>query len=237
MSARLDEFARALASEMPRRRALGVLFGLAAGAAVPALRPAVAGAVSSCPQGETFCQCPSVNGLFYEECCMAGEKCSCIPPPGGAAVCSLGCPSGKRCGSRCCHHKRLCCNGRCCPRGGKCCYEDHCCKKDETCCGQECCPAGQACCGDHCCPTKAACCGNGCCANGHDCVQVRGREFCCPDRRVLITESDTFCCPRGTVARGDRCCPVKGSCTPCEPACPAGQICNDGYCLQPTVGA
>ena len=298
----LDDVARTLAEGMPRRRALRVMAGAVAAAVLPGwlARPAQARRVT-CTGEEFLCQCPSINGLFFNVCCPGNYKCTCKAPPDGAAICScaddrkcgdacckvgavcadadlgycceprelacrgggtvscckpgIACCAGKccapgercykgrcrkrcpedtrRCGHNCCDKGQACCNGKCCGKRQKCCYSNHCCAKTATCCGETCCTGTQKCCSGLCCRGTDTCCGKGCCREGTTCVTTAGVRGCCPNARVVRVGGAVVCCPAGDVAAGDRCCPAANpACNTCDPPCPAGHVCRDGFCLQ-----
>ena len=101
---------------MPRRRALRVMAGAVAAAVLPGwlARPAQARRVT-CTGEEFLCQCPSINGLFFNVCCPGNYKCTCKAPPDGAAICS--CADDRKCGDACCKVGAVCADadlGYCC---------------------------------------------------------------------------------------------------------------------------
>jgi hypothetical protein len=59
--------------------------------------------------------CPSVNGLFYVDCCPGPPEeyeCQCKAPPGGAAICVPKCSKGEPCGNSCCKDDEECVTGQ-----------------------------------------------------------------------------------------------------------------------------
>lgn len=189
-----------------------------------------------CGPRETACR-----GGKTVSCCRPGERCcagKCCPSGSGACCKGTCCGPGQRCDrGRCkpCPAKERPCGSTCCGKGETCCGS-RCCEKGETCCDGTCCAKGGTCCGDHCCEKPRTCCGDGCCAAGTTCVTRAGKSACCPNARTLSTPGGKVCCERGYVASGDRCCPANapaGSCRDCsDTPCPAGQFCEDGYCVQ-----
>ncbi len=191
-----------------------------------------------CSARETPCR-----GGNTVSCCKPDKFCcsgTCCPPrtrcqPGKPGKCNP-CPKdSKKCGKTCCIKGETCCGGKCCPKTKKCCPSDICCDKKDSCCGETCCKDKQKCCGDHCCPEPKTCCGKGCCNQGSTCITTAtGQPFgCCPNARVAQTPAGKVCCPPGYKVVQGACCPISGSCTQCDPPCPRGQYCQNGYCLQP----
>jgi hypothetical protein len=144
MGALFDDISRVLASEMPRRRALWVIAGSLAEAALLACSGQPT-APSSSPDRDQADDCDCGPGF---ECC----------PPGP----NLCCPTGKCCKDRCCGPDSHCCFGqnRCCLVDQKCCG-DACCGPDSDCCNEDtnlCCLSADKCCIDTCCPQSNECC-------------------------------------------------------------------------------
>ena len=80
---------------------------------------------------------------------------------------------------------------------------------------------------------RAAAAATGCCPANQTCVTTAGQKTCCPNAQVARVGGTAVCCPAGDVAVGDRCCPAANpSCRTCDPPCPAGHVCRDGFCLQ-----
>jgi hypothetical protein len=143
-------------------------------------------------------------------------------------------PKAKKCGKTCCIKGEDCCDGKCCSKNEKCCPSGICCKKDAKCCGEKCCPANAKCCDDHCCPEPKTCCGDGCCPKDTTCLKLGQQGFrCCPDHRVVQTPGGRLCCDAGWLERDGKCCRPNRPCNDCDPPCPRGQYCQDGFCLQP----
>jgi len=221
MSGFLDEVARLLAEPMPRRRAVRVLVGAVAGAAVPMARPQRArGAAlpSSCPTGEFLCQCPSKNGLFFKICCPAdgSYRCDCFSD---RAQCTHlhKCPPGqKTCGDKCCQQNQECvvfaigggtqyvCSDKC-PTGQAACGGDVCCPKGQSCldpvkhlCGV-CPPSRPIKCGKQCCTRAGGCCDSKkglCCQPGEKCGSwPPSFRICCKNHSCQAKSGDApFCC-------------------------------------------
>lgn len=182
-----------------------------------------------CRGGNTVSCCKPDEHCCRGTCCKRGTRCS----PGNARGTCKPCPKGSRkCGKTCCTKGEACCGGKCCSTTEKCCPSDICCKKSATCCGEKCCNDDQRCCGDHCCKKQQSCCGEGCCSDGTTCYRSGGRFRCCPDERLAQTPAGTVCCPPRYYAEGSTCCPTGRACTECDPPCPRGQYCQDGFCLQ-----
>ncbi len=181
----------------------------------------------ACRGGGTVSCCKPGVACCAGRCCAPGQRCY-------QGRCRNRCPQGtRRCGHNCCGKFQTCCDGTCCTRNQKCCFGDHCCAKTKTCCGQGCCNPGAKCCGNHCCAGTASCCGTGCCPANQTCVTTAGQKTCCPNAQVARVGGAAVCCPAGDVAVGDRCCPAANpSCRTCDPPCPAGHVCRDGFCLQ-----
>lgn len=142
MSTLFDDLSRALATSMPRRRALRAIGVTLAVAAIPALRPATpvarAARAATCP-GMSFCKSPNIpccvavpNGYHLGGCCGPAGKCCigvgqdglpaswCCPdqnytcgPWGTADQCS--CTTKCQDGSCCPRSKGRCVSGKCCP--------------------------------------------------------------------------------------------------------------------------
>lgn len=222
MSEFLDELARALADTMPRRRAVRIIAGAAAGAAFPMLRPSRANATlppsSQCPSGSFACNCPSKNGLFFKLCCPGdgSYKCECFSD---RAQCTHlhKCPSGKKtCGDKCCEINQVCvvftaghgtqyiCSDKC-PPGQASCGGDVCCPKGQSCldpvkhlCGV-CPPARPIKCGRQCCTRQGGCCDPKqglCCKPGEKCGSWPPNKHICCKNHSCQTQSgdDPFCC-------------------------------------------
>lgn len=99
----LDEAARILAGQTPRRQALRLLGGALAGALVAAFTTRRAGAAGCTPTS-----CPS-----GQKCCTTASPNFCVPT---ANTCcgSTSCASGIACcGGKCCKVGQGCVSGRC----------------------------------------------------------------------------------------------------------------------------
>ena len=128
MSEFLDELARSMAKPMPRRRALRMLGGALAGAALPGAwaSRALAGVKGQqfhlCnPDPRCFlCECPAPpagdgTALFYKICCpkngpTLGDNCVCYKPPNGGAACKPKKRCDATCGKECCKEGECCCD-------------------------------------------------------------------------------------------------------------------------------
>lgn len=163
------------------------------------------------PVADTCCK----KKCGKSKCCVEGEKC---------------CTGKGR--ATCCPEKQDCVNGRCGCKSGKKCGET-CCAESQTCCGGKCCSKTQKCCDDHCCGEKQTCCVKGCCPEGTRCYKDAGTFRCCPEERLASTPAGKVCCPPYYYVQwGNTCCRTGRTCTECDPACPRGHYCQDGYCLQ-----
>ncbi|MFN0156198.1 MAG: hypothetical protein ACKVUT_17630 [Gaiella sp.] len=147
MSVDFDDLARTLAASMPRRRALRLLGGAVAAAALPGFlaRPAQArrGGLE-CTDGYTLCS----NGKGSEVCVEPGGEC-CIYPEAVVA-----CKAGTKCGgsiNNACVDAcpKRCKDGACCPKSKGRCVKDGCCPAIRTTFapgtnrkGVACCPPG-----------------------------------------------------------------------------------------------
>jgi hypothetical protein len=233
MSDFLDNLARSVAQPMPRRRALRIVAGAAAGVAFGSLRVPAARAIV-CPPPAFHCDCPAANGLFYRWCCAPNEDCKCIPPPNGGAYCK--CKPGLQCGSVCCGVGEKCVNqdsGQCCgsdqaPCGTICCDPgapcadpdiEYCCKKGERAChGKstvDCCKADESCCNGKCCRPGLRC--------------HKGRCQKCPKHTKEC--GDTHCCERGESCCNGRCCKKGQHCCYDDHCCDKGTTCcGEGCC-------
>jgi hypothetical protein len=208
-----DDVARTLASEQSRRRALGRIGGLVAGAALAGLWPTRVGA-------------QTCSGTV----CLAGQCCA-----GSTQCCGPGCcPSNFQCcagvagrTSGCCPSGHPCYAGGCCPpgtfptSGGAACAP---CPAGQT-CGTVCCPSGQFCAN-----SATSTCAKSCSPAGTCATYVQDG---CPAGSVCGTTDagQGFC---GTTAPGFSCLTA----TPCisNAQCPSGQVCSfSGCCPQQTA--
>jgi len=206
-----------------------------------------------CNDVETKCGyacCPGgyvCASAAHNLCCVNGGQ-TCVVPNSKVAVC---CQGGQRCcmtatTAVCCADTQVC-------KGGICLCDDkdgitpcgqECCKADEICSKWKCCPKGKSncdkqCCDDgSCCPTAA---GEICCHEGEFCGNIAGAPHnlnCCSAERMAVTGAGMpVCCPSGTVATDNACCPAdKPNCCGDETAilCRADQICSKGECVSIT---
>lgn len=206
---------------MPRRRAVRILVGVVAAAFVPGARAQPFGSRrTTCtpPPGGKVCRCPSINGLFYIECCPAPASdwdCQCYPPPGGGAQCvPKKCASGHQCGGDvCCEAGKHCVNTR----------THLCCEDQQTGCGDQCCKKNEECVvarvgvsSSHVCVPR--------CPEG----QARcGPSKCCPKNFRCANSSTGLCkrCPPGQEECGKKCCPSSSQCCGTAGCCPKDRSC------------
>src|SRR6266508_211383 len=107
-----DEISRIVASPIPRRRVMRLVFGGVASALVIAFgtgRVEADNCNPACPTGQTCC-----NGV----CCQAGQVC---------------------CNKVCCTAGQTCCGNQVCC-GTVCCNGQKCCAAGDVCCDQKCRP-------------------------------------------------------------------------------------------------
>ena len=124
----LDQAARILASELPRRQALKRLGGLVAGGILATLGVPSAYA-QGCKGNQNLTSCPGNPSPPF---CVTNGKCAC--------------------GTKKCNKNDTCCPGNgipfCATKGKPTCCGTTSCKTDETCCGSKCCKSNQACSSD-----------------------------------------------------------------------------------------
>jgi hypothetical protein len=194
----------------------------------------------SCPEGRMCGKECCRNGEFCasrnrELCCKDGED-ACLVPNSPKGVC---CPRDQKCcfnGKRaeCCGQDQSCRRGTCvCKDGQQACGPD-CCRKGETCSKGKCCPKRRVNCGDgECCKDKSDCCGETCCNGKREtCVGGSSGRVCCQPSRMLGRGRSARCCPSGTVATADGCCPVSdlNCCSDETLACLGKAVCVRGRC-------
>ena len=152
----LDQAARILASELPRRQALKRLGGLVAGGLLATLGVKSVEA-QGCPPGKPATSCPgnpSPNPAFCvtsPKCACGTKKCNptetCCPGNGNPFCATKGKP--QCCGTKSCKTTDTCCPGNgfpfCATKGKPQCCGTSSCKTDESCCGSKCCKSGEAC--------------------------------------------------------------------------------------------
>lgn len=192
MSERLfDEFARVLATPMPRRRAIGLLAGALVSGSLLGPRAARASREDVCGHpGLTVCIAEEYPGTSKPYiCCNKTGDSKCCHDVHGAWCCpedaSCGAdPTGPNCVS-----KPMCGDGR-----PKC--VNTCCKRDERCVGGTC---KKRCQGERC--------GSKCCPKG---------TFCCDPKKGLCCRKGGQCCNASPEGEADRfiCCPPGARCTP-----------------------
>jgi hypothetical protein len=145
----LDDLAREIGSQVPRRSVLGALGGLAALLAAPKLGADAKKKKKKCKGGKKKC---GKKCIAADQCCTSadcGARGNCV---GGACVCPTGqkpcnggcIPQASRCQNSECGASQTCTNGTCtCPGnqtkcGAACIESGLCCPSGE-------CPAGQSC--------------------------------------------------------------------------------------------
>lgn len=156
----LDSAARALAADMPRRRALKIGGAAFAGLLFGGLRARPAGA-SHCIGDGKHCSHPTGDAGF---CCPPDTICC----PGTAR--NGCCGHGAQCvGNGLCEYpedpcgpERYLCGGKCCPDKNNCCGGSTCCIEGQVCVNKRCrwnCPKGRKKCGRRpkCCPRGKRC--------------------------------------------------------------------------------
>ncbi len=213
------------------------------------------GNYTCCKPGECF-YTPSTN-----TCCPKKLQCGkrCCPPDDTCidGECVF-CPKEQKCGKKCCFPPQKCRGGQCrCPDGRPACGKN-CCPKGKVCskavearsgkatyacctpgkfnCGDGRCCDPDSCCGGKCCSKDDFCCGGKtCCKKATICASAVGGKkgkVCCPNaRRVVKTQGLRACCPIGTVAFGNVCCPAEQpNCCPDDLACLGRQVCVRGVC-------
>jgi hypothetical protein len=173
MTNRLDEMAKALAGELPRREALKRLGGLVVGGLAASLGlpsrawadDSVADCFDACCRGN-----PGVHKCH--EACKQGAQTSCggVCCPSSLCISGTCCPAALVCGTGssavCCAPPSLCIAGKCCPATEVCPDGPSpvCCSPPSVCVSNGCCPPGTPVCGflgsnlATCCPSPGICC-------------------------------------------------------------------------------
>ncbi len=229
---------------LPRRRAVQLLGGALAVAAVPALHPRSAKGAIQLGTAACGAPCPPCGGSTYH-CCIPirgnDGKTRCK----GHGCCPTG-GDGYTPYHLCCKTKSttVCCNSdthTCGPPG----INDTATCKCKKPCGAGCCRSGETCSKGRCICKKAQKCGASCCGTNEICMKpvsrsvssnssrsVIGPPTCCSKSRLL---AKNYCCPPGNVltrtgthnTRG--CCPANDpNC--CPLGCRKGDICINGRC-------
>lgn len=258
----LDELARSLAQPMPRARAVRLLGGALASAAVSGVfprgarsAPRRAAGPCDCVAGETPCAIPLGAGCTKVCCVQTGNypKCcstvgvekpapNCATHPGGVfggvtspprTVCC--CPAGARCGDL--RAGESGCMNCTLPCGSGCCNPGEFCAAPAQ---SLCCKTGESACGDICCKTGQFCANRKtalCCNAG----QVGCGDKCCPQGKVCRHKACG--CPTGTKKCGStECCTRNEVCTSVRPGhrqqtcCPKTRWTGSGCCPSGTVG-
>lgn len=240
----LDNLARKLAAPMPRRRALRLLGGVLAAAAVPgALRPTAAEARPAVGKFTTLCNpkcnaanpvkcvCPTKFGCFNAGCGMPGSTCCCLKGRDGTTAGAVACPPGTRCGKPPGESNCMCINP--CGDPFHCCWGDQycanpreklCCKQGERGCARVCCKPNQECRTARVGTSSTRFCEDRCPSNQAWC----GRDKCCPPRWYCVNERTGLCkrCRRDQEECGKKCCDRRTSqCCGKAGCCPKGRSC------------
>lgn len=213
----LDDLARKLGSQAPRRSVLGALGGLAALLAAPALDSAAKKKKhrkKKCKGNKKKC---GKKCIPADKCCTTadcGSKGSCVNGtcvcPTGQKPCNGGCiPTASCCQNGDCGPTQTCINGTCTCSGGlaRCGQE---CIDPETCCGTTC-PGNQTCDEGFCfCPNPDDWpCGDGSCVTGSECCVSANcpADQHCDDGTCWCNVADGIWCDTGCcdAAQGETC--------------------------------
>jgi len=183
----LDNVARIMASQVPRRQAVKLIASGFAAAVMAhfGIRSLLAQTSPSLTQGSNSVKCG--NGYC---------------PPGSSCINKQCCPSNLVCGSGT--------SQTCCPPLSTC-IDNNCCASSQV-CGKTCCPAGQSCINGACCLTTQVCVtfnGPVCCASPNTCVAGQ----CCPQTRYC--SSTKICCPLNYVCNAKGECVPSSPSKPC----------------------
>ena len=230
MSGAFDEFARNLATPMPRRRALRLLGGAIVAATVPGLRPRSAhgASVASLPLGR-FAEKPCLKGVFCGFAVNNGYNIGCCHNPKVPFVC---CNHNKETGSWCCPEGFTCGDGTGKGKGN--CYCEGAVNPKTGACN---CPPNKVC-GKRCCDEHETC-DNGECVQCDD--ENRCGTDCCPAGSVCRNKARSLCCVKswkpcdpggGGVVK---CCPPSDFCcfnkkTKAVTCCDSEHVCDEGVC-------
>lgn len=182
----LDDLAREIGSQLPRRSVLGALGGLAALLSAPTLNADAKKKKKKCKGGKKKC---GKKCILADQCCTSadcGSKGECVSGtcvcPAGQKACNGGCiAQAACCQTSDCGQQQTCVNGACTCSGGLApCGQE--CIDPELCCGTTC-PGNQVCdggfclcpdpddwpCGDGRCMAGSECCVSANCAEGQHC--------------------------------------------------------------------
>lgn len=255
----LDDLARALASSMPRRRALRLAAGALVAVALPGGRATAASGATTkawvtagCGKGGGGLPCATQFGPQVSECCGPIDKSNpdsnytCCPPgecwhhPGPPYPMTTCCPEAYRCRGGCCNDGEKCVEGKCtrCPSdkvcGKDCCEASQDCvnRKTSLCCMKtwKRCEAGLA--GVvKCCPPRDTCCFNPTTKQATCCdAQHPCVNGRCKCKKDETPCGDKDCCKKGQICSNGKCCPKgKINCGD-ERCCDKGQCCGDTCC-------
>jgi hypothetical protein len=211
-----------------------------------------------CPDNPRKDYCDATDrgsGKYVDLCCVPGECCRDDGPLQAGKPKASCCPRERCCKGECCGPQQKCVNGSCKCKDPKkqqcgkdccskekgkeqpCCDNQICCEHGRTCCGIDCCdPKTQKnCCqlgkGTKCCPVGLDCCGPTCCGSTETCLRGGPKPACCEFDQVFSGR----CCPKGTVATKNGCCPPTSThccqgkkCAPLKPGFPT--FCVEGKC-------
>ena len=216
-----DEWAKAVAHGLTRRKVLQLLSGGLTGALMALRGPKASAAPAIGVKGCGHICAPLFNphnqGAF-EACTQACDDCkSCRGIPMMTSMNSFMCNNATPCrnagsGLICCSSGQNCCAAVCCTG---------------TCCGGNCCPSNMECCGSTCVspcspgysldPQTCQCvcdtpCAGGCCQSG---------EICCGT--TCVSASAVCCGGRGVCSSGEHCCGAN--------CCPKDTNCCMGGCI------
>lgn len=208
----LDDLAREIGSQLPRRSVLGALGGLAALLTAPALQGETKKKKKKkkCKGGKRKC---GKKCIPADQCCTTadcGSKGECVGGacvcPAGKKACNGGCiPQDACCQSRDCGPMQDCTNGACTCGGGQAVCGDLC-ISPEVCCAlasSPACPGEQHCNGGFCmCPDPGENpCGDGSCVEGSECCVNAN----CPDGQHC-DDGTCWCDGANGIWCGDACC-------------------------------
>lgn len=208
VSERLDELARALATPMPRRRALRLFGATFAGMWLTGFRPPRA--LADRCSGQKICVPGNEN--CFPTCCPAGRLC-CAGPPNPSSP--SGCVTNPHCCDPCDPAQSQCLGDGSCGPGP---IASSCrCPAGQVKCGKTCCcPAGQVKCGKTCCRKDDQVCAE---------IRLSKRRPLLPKQCLRRCRSIERTCP-GNLLSG-RCCPRDQECCDGE-CCDYGEVCVTG---------
>jgi hypothetical protein len=225
---RLDDLAREIGSQVPRRSVLGALGGLAALLVAPKIETDAKKKKKKCKGGKKKC---GKKCILADQCCTTadcGSKGQCVSGtcvcPTGQKACNGGCiPQASCCQNSECGAQQTCVNGACSCGGGLTTCGQSCISPD-LCCGTTC-PGNQQCDGGFCvCPASDEYpCGDGSCVTGVECCVNAN----CP-KEQHCDDGTCWCDATGGIWCGDACCDA-GSDEVCD-SVGDDQSCASGGC-------